>query len=76
MQQLSHVQLWAVSGGEVRATGMGDNYHYTGEQPSFDDCVRDQAMDALKNYQLPDAGIMIYCAFQTWGGGYSFFGSR
>jgi hypothetical protein len=48
MQQLSKVQLHAVSGGEVGATGMGDDYHYTG-RPSFVQCVTEQNKGDLYN---------------------------
>jgi len=33
-------EFYAISGGEVGATGMGDNYHYTGEIVSRDDVIR------------------------------------
>lgn len=38
MEILSASEMLCVAGGEVGATGMGDNYHYTGER-SFMECV-------------------------------------
>ena len=66
MQQLSKVQLHAVSGGEVGATGMGDNYHYTG-RPSFVDCVTEQNIGDLYNGEWPNPSNLIYCAYVSWG---------
>ncbi|WP_377155630.1 hypothetical protein ACFJIX_26615 [Roseateles sp. UC29_93] len=37
---LDHPLLTLAGGGEVGATGMGDNYHYTGEK-SWYECMMD-----------------------------------
>ena len=40
MRLIEATEFDAVFGGEVGATGMGDNYHYTGEVTSRDDLIQ------------------------------------
>lgn len=49
MRELTQAEIDMVSGGEVGATGMGDDYSYTGER-SWDECYLDGIFEGGRSF--------------------------
>jgi hypothetical protein len=57
MRVLLESEINVVSGGEVGATGMGDDYSYTGSHTSIGDCITNTFAQAYSNGGIGSVGF-------------------